>query len=120
MPHLGVDAWGSYDEHGNVAGQQTGETHVAERVTFKTTGATGVAISAAQRTGLGDLDGLWYQVRWDDGETMWVHSNELTTDAQIAAQREANERAQVAEVFGLTIVEAARDSVSPRFQHRVQ
>jgi|SRR5882757_8908346 len=73
-----------------------------ERVTFKSTGTTGTVIATAERAGLGDLNGRWYQVRWDDGETMWVFSGSVQTDAQAAAERASNERAQVAEVFGLT------------------
>lgn len=89
------------------------ETHAEpQRVTFKATGNAGTVVSSAQRSGLGDLDGLWHHVRFDDGETIWVHSSSvvkvLTVDEQRAAwvaesqARMANEREQVAEVFSLT------------------
>jgi hypothetical protein len=73
-----------------------------ERVTFKSTGTTGTVIATAERAGLGDLNGRWYQVRWDDGETMWVFSGSVQTDSQAAAERASNEREQVEQVFGLT------------------
>lgn len=51
--------------------------HIGTRVTFKANGNTGRSFETVVRTGLGDLDGTWHLVRFDDGLETWVHEASL-------------------------------------------
>lgn len=53
------------------------EITCADRVTFTPTGAMGTVVERFERTGLGDLDGSWASVAFDDGETIAVRCADL-------------------------------------------
>lgn len=60
----------------------TGHHHMTddahdERVRFTPTNAMGSVLERFERTGLGDLDGEWASVRFDDGETIAVRAADL-------------------------------------------
>ena len=62
------------------------------RAKFTSTGAEGSVLSSVERTGLGDLDGMWHQVRFNDTlETIWVHADglEIPEDEEAESSTEA-------------------------------
>jgi hypothetical protein len=57
-------------------------TTTTNRVTFTSTGATGVVVAryVIDEPDLGDLAGDWATVRFDDGEIICVRADDLTPD----------------------------------------